>query len=91
MTLYVSNLPGNTTEEKLKELLRSCGTSGSVLLPREEQTGELRGFALINIAEEDEAIALLDGLEWRGNRLHASKAMFRVGHERRGRRKVHDH
>jgi RNA recognition motif-containing protein len=62
MNIYVGNLPYTTTEEELREQASQYGelTSCTIIIDRE--TGRSRGFGFIEMANEDEAEALIEGL-----------------------------
>ncbi len=62
MNIYVGNLPYSTTEEELREQASQYGelTSCTIIIDRE--TGRSRGFGFIEMANEDEALALIEGL-----------------------------
>jgi cold-inducible RNA-binding protein len=53
--LYVGNLPYTTTEEELRRLFSQAGTVESVTMPTERETGRPRGFAFVQMANEEEA------------------------------------
>ena len=62
MNIYVGNLPYTTTEEELRELAAPYGelTSCTVIIDRE--TGRSRGFGFIEMASDEEAEALIEGM-----------------------------
>ena len=62
MNIYVGNLPYSTTEEELREQASQYGelTSCTIIIDRE--TGRSRGFGFIEMANEDEALALIEGM-----------------------------
>jgi RNA recognition motif-containing protein len=77
MTIYVGNLSYQATEDDLKEVFGEYGTVKRVVLPADRETGRLRGFAFVEMAEdaqEDAAITALDGAEWMGRQLKVNKA-----------------
>jgi RNA recognition motif-containing protein len=53
--LYVGNLPYSTTEGDLKQLFSQAGTVESVTMPIERETGRPRGFAFVQMANEEDA------------------------------------
>ena len=53
--LYIGNLPYSTTETNLKQLFSQAGTVESVTMPIDRETGRPRGFAFVQMANEDEA------------------------------------
>ncbi len=77
VTIYVGNLSFQATEEDVKEVFGDYGTVSRVSLPMDRETGRKRGFAFVDLsseAEEDAAIAELDGAEWMGRDLKVNKA-----------------
>lgn len=77
MTIYVGNLSFQATEEDVREVFGDYGTVSRVSLPMDRETGRKRGFAFVDLsseAEEDAAIAELDGAEWMGRDLKVNKA-----------------
>ncbi|PPJ64713.1 RNA recognition motif domain-containing protein [Cuspidothrix issatschenkoi] len=77
MSIYVGNLSYEVTEEDLKQNFSEYGTVRRVQLPIDRETGRLRGFAFVEMgsdAEEQTAIAALDGAEWMGRSLKLNKA-----------------
>jgi RNA recognition motif-containing protein len=77
MTIYVGNLSYQATEDDLKEVFGEYGAVKRVALPSDRETGRMRGFAFVELAEgtqEDAAIAELDGAEWMGRQLKVNKA-----------------
>lgn len=77
MTIYVGNLSFQATEEDLREVFAEYGEVSRVSLPTDRETGRKRGFAFVEMADdaqEDAAIAELDGAEWLGRELKVNKA-----------------
>jgi RNA recognition motif-containing protein len=77
MTIYVGNLSYQATEEDLQSVFEDYGKVKRVVLPTDRETGRMRGFAFIEMADdakEDAAIAELDGAEWMGRQLKVNKA-----------------
>lgn len=77
MTIYVGNLPYKATEENLREVFAEYGAINRVSVPADRETGRVRGFAFVEMAEdaaEDAAIAALDSSEWMGRQLRLNKA-----------------
>lgn len=77
MTIYIGNLSYRATEEDLKAVFAEYGTVKRVVLPTDRETGRMRGFAFVEMmedAQEDAAIAELDGVEWMGRPLRVNKA-----------------
>lgn len=77
MSLYVGNLSYDVTKEDLLEVFKEYGSVGRVSMPTDRETGRFRGFAFVEMsseAEEDAAIAALDGASWMGRDLRVNKA-----------------
>jgi RNA recognition motif-containing protein len=77
MTIYVGNLPYKATEEDLREVFAEYGSIKRVSVPSDRETGRVRGFAFVEMAEdtqEDAAIDELNGAEWMGRQLRLNKA-----------------
>ncbi|MDF0555693.1 RNA-binding protein [Kamptonema sp. UHCC 0994] len=77
MSLYVGNLSYQVTQEDIITVFAEYGTVKRVHLPTDRETGRLRGFGFVEMAtdaEEDAAIAALDGAEWMGRDLKVNKA-----------------
>ncbi|MDF5727861.1 MAG: RNA-binding protein [Rhizonema sp. PD38] len=92
MSIYVGNLSYEVAEDDLKQVFSEYGTVKSVQLPKDRETGRLRGFAFVEMgsdAEEATAIEALDTAEWMGRNLKVNKAKPRedrgsFGGDRRG-------
>ncbi|MEY3334427.1 MAG: hypothetical protein RLZZ176_2730 [Cyanobacteriota bacterium] len=77
MSVYVGNLSYDVTEETLNSVFAEYGFVKRVQLPTDRETGRLRGFGFVEMgtdAEEESAIAALDGAEWMGRDLKVNKA-----------------
>lgn len=77
VTIYVGNLSFRATEDDVREVFAEYGSVSRVSLPVDRETGRMRGFAFIEMADEaseDRAITELDGAEWLGRQLRVSKA-----------------
>ena len=76
--LYVGNLPFNASEEQLQEWFGQVGVSPSAIsLIRDRFTGQSRGFAFIEISndeEADRAITSLNGQNFGGRNLVVNEA-----------------
>ncbi len=85
MTIYVGNLSYRATEADLRTVFADYGEVKRVVLPTDRETGRLRGFAFVDMnedAQEDAAIAELDGAEWMGRQLRVNKAKPREDNPR---------
>jgi RNA recognition motif-containing protein len=77
MTIYVGNLSYQATEDDLREVFAQYGEIKRIVLPIDRETGRMRGFGFVELAEdaqEDAAISELDGAEWMGRQLRVNKA-----------------
>ncbi len=77
MSIYVGNLSYQVTEEDLKVAFTEYGKVNRVQLPTDRETGRPRGFAFVemeNDEQETAAIEALDGAEWMGRDLKVNKA-----------------
>ena len=96
MSIYIGNIPYSVTEEDLSGVFADYGTVKRVYLPTDRETGRMRGFGFVemaNEAEEDQAIETLDGAEWMGRELRVNKARPREndrGGSRGGNRRNND-
>ncbi|MEO6069794.1 MAG: RNA-binding protein [Chitinophagaceae bacterium] len=62
MNIYVSSLSPNITEAALKELFTSVGEVSSLKLITDRFSGASRGFAFVEMPNEEEGQAALDKL-----------------------------
>lgn len=76
--LYVGNLPFNASEEQLQEWFTQVGVSPTAIsLIRDRFTGQSRGFAFIEIANDedaDRAVTSLNGQNFGGRNLVVNEA-----------------
>lgn len=76
-TVYVGNLSYSTTDDSLRSTFSAYGTVEEVNVMTDRQTGQPRGFAFVNMQDDEsaeKAIAALDGTEMDGRRLTVSMA-----------------
>jgi len=78
-TIYVGNLPFNSTEDEVRELFSEHGKVSSVKLINDRDTGRPRGFGFVEMdgADADSAIETLDGTEFGGRNLRINEARER--------------
>ncbi len=78
-TLYVGNLPYQTTEAELKELFEEYGEVNSAKIITDRETGRSRGFGFVEISEESaqKAIDSLNGANFGGRNLKVNEARER--------------
>ena len=60
--LYVGNLPYETGEDQLQEMFGQFGQVDSVRVMRDMATGRARGFAFVEMSNDDEAQRAAAGL-----------------------------
>ncbi len=80
MSIYVGNLSYQVTKEDLEEVFGEYGSVQRIHMPTDRETGRLRGFAFVEMsddAEEEKAIAALDGASWMDRELKVNKARER--------------
>jgi RNA recognition motif-containing protein len=86
--LYVGNLDFQTTEEELHELFEPYGTVERVTMPCDFATGKPRGFAFVEMKNENdaaEAMLALNGARLGNRTLVVNKAHPRVARADTGR------
>jgi RNA recognition motif-containing protein len=84
--LYVGNLPFSTTEEELREIFEQHGSTVSVRVITDRETGRSRGFGFVEFAEDgnaEKALQALDGFDMGGRSLRVNEAQDR-DRDRRG-------
>jgi RNA recognition motif-containing protein len=77
MNIYVGNVAHASTEEGLKQLFEQYGHVVSVRIMKDKFTGASRGFAFVEMANEDEAMQAIEALNetaFDGRTLRISKA-----------------
>ena len=75
--LYVGNLPYRTTDEDLTALFAQAGAVDSVRVMRDMATGRARGFAFVDMADDDgaqKAISRFHGQPLEGRALVVNEA-----------------
>ena len=80
MKLYVGNLASSTTGEQLDDLFKPYRSATPAVLIKDKVTGASRGFAFVELANDDEAraaIAALNGKEIDGSALTVNQARER--------------
>jgi cold-inducible RNA-binding protein len=80
--IYVGNLSYQTTEEALESAFAAFGTVGNVSIVRDRETGQSRGFGFVEMDDDTQATAAIDGLNGTqvdGRRLTVNEARLRAG------------
>ena len=75
--LFVGNLSFDTTEDALRELFSPMGEVSQVRIMTDRDTGKSRGFAFVEMAQDEDAakaIAALNGKEFGGRALTINEA-----------------
>jgi RNA recognition motif-containing protein len=76
--LYVGNLPFSTNEDELRDLFATYGDVQSVNLIVDRETGRLRGFGFVEMADGAEAaMEALNGKDFGGRDLRVNEAQER--------------
>ena len=76
-SLFVGNLNFQTTETELREIIAPFGQVTRIHFPVDRETGRARGFAFVEMPNDEEAtkaIAGLDGKDVRGRNLKVNEA-----------------
>lgn len=94
MNIFISNLSYQTAESDLQELFENYGAVDSAKVITDRESGRSRGFAFVEMPNEEEAkaaIAALDGQDFKQRTLKVSEAQPREdrprnsgGFQRRG-------
>ena len=75
--LYVGNLPYETSESDLQTLFETSGQVASVNIVRDRATGQARGFAFVEMSDDESArraISELDKHQYGGRSLTVNEA-----------------
>lgn len=62
MNLYVGNLNWQTTEADLQTAFEAYGQVSAVTIIKDKYTGQSRGFGFVEMADDTEGQAAIDGL-----------------------------
>jgi RNA recognition motif-containing protein len=77
MNIYVGNISFRTTEDDLMDLFGEFGDVSSAKVITDRESGRSRGFAFVDMANDDEgqaAIDALNGQEHQGRNLTVNEA-----------------
>ncbi len=89
MNIYVGNLSYDVTQDDLLEAFKAHGQVASVNVITDKYTGKSRGFAFVEMPNDDEARAAISALhdqELKGRNLNVNEARPRTGGGRGGGR-----
>ena len=89
MNIYVGNLPYNVTEDELRTAFAAFGEVSSVNLISDKFTGQSKGFAFVEMADNSAADAAIKGLNntsMGGRNLKVNQAQPRGSRPSRGPR-----
>lgn len=81
MSIYIGNLSYEVREQDLMVVFAEYGSVQEVKLITDRDTGRMRGFGFVRLetlAQEEAAIAALNGAEWMGRSLKVNKAEERT-------------
>jgi RNA recognition motif-containing protein len=76
-TLYVGNLPWESTEDELAEVFKELASVQSVRIIRDKETGRSKGFGFVELADDtnvDEVISATNGMLMGGRTLVINEA-----------------
>ena len=62
MNIFVGNVNWTTTEDELEELFAPYGSVDRIQIATDRETGRSRGFAFVEMPDEAEAHAAIEGL-----------------------------
>lgn len=77
MRIFVGNLPRSFEEDKIKEVFSPHGEVTKVTIPRDRYTNAPRGFAFVDMPDDEEAktaMEALNGTELEGRELRVEEA-----------------
>jgi RNA recognition motif-containing protein len=85
MNIYVGNLSQDVTEDDLKTAFDTYGKVESLRIIKDNYTGKSKGFAFVEMPDNTEAQAAINGLndkDFRGNTLKVNTARPRTENRR---------
>jgi len=62
MNIYIGNLSFDATEDQLRQAFEEYGEVSSVNIIKDRDTGRSRGFAFVEMSDNDAATAAITGL-----------------------------
>ncbi len=81
MNIYVANIPFSLTEKELESVFAEYGDVLSVKIIKDKVTGKSRGFAFVEMENEDDgekAVNELDQAQVKGREIKVKKALPRT-------------
>jgi RNA recognition motif-containing protein len=73
--IYVGNLPFDASTDDLREAFGTYGAVTSAQIVNDRETGRSRGFGFVEMSEGgDQAIAALNGVQYKGRALTVNEA-----------------
>jgi RNA recognition motif-containing protein len=87
--IYVGNLSRDTTDSDLQKAFEAFGAVLSVTIVKDKFSGQSRGFGFVEMPNNEEAQAAIDGLngnEFMGRALNVNEARPRPDHRGGGKR-----
>jgi RNA recognition motif-containing protein len=75
--LFVGNLPFSVTEDRVREIFQEFGEIQGVTIPTDRETGKSRGFAFVEMSNDEDAekaIAAVNGRKEGGRALNVNEA-----------------
>lgn len=94
MNLFVGNMSFQTTENELRSVFEPFGEITRIHVVTDRETGRARGFAFVELANEEEAakaMAALNGKDLNGRTLKVNEARPRPERSGGGARGGHGH
>jgi RNA recognition motif-containing protein len=61
--IFVANLPVTATEEQLHQLFAAYGSISEVTIIRDRDSGQIKGFGFVQMADDAAATAAIAGLD----------------------------
>lgn len=77
-TIYVGNLPFSSSVQEVRDLFAEHVDVRYVNLPKNQETGKIKGFAFVDVGTDEEvpkAVSALDGIELEGRPLRISRSL----------------
>ena len=62
-SIFVAKLDFGVTNQELRQLFEAYGTVLKATIATDRETGKPRGFAFVEMADKQEALAAIDGLD----------------------------